>query len=57
MALLNVLKTLDLPTTLALAAERSRVVLYNPKPGLPEYAQQVSKSLHWPDKQLQIRNP
>lgn len=55
--LLNVLKTLDLPTTLALAAERSQVLLYNSKLGLAEYAQQVSKSLHWPEKQFQIRNP
>jgi hypothetical protein len=55
--LLNVLKTLDLPTTLALAAERSRVLLYAPKPQFTEYAGHVSKSLHWPDRQIEVRNP
>jgi hypothetical protein len=54
--LLNVLKTLDLPTTVALAAERSRVVLYNPRPTLTDYARQVSQSLHWNDARIQIRD-
>lgn len=55
--LLNVLKTLDLPAAVALAAERSRVVLYQKQPAAWDYPQAVAKKLAWGEKQVQIRNP
>jgi dienelactone hydrolase len=54
--LLNALKTLDLPMAVALAAERSRVVLYQKEQGGWEYPQEVAKKLGWGEKRIQIRN-
>ena len=55
--LLNVTRFLDLPQTLAMAAERSRVALYSDNPGAWEFSQQIGKVLGWDAKQLQIRKP
>ncbi len=55
--LLNVLKTLDIPTTLAMAAERSRIVLYQKDESGSEYARSVSKKLEWGEKRIAIRKP
>lgn len=54
--LLNVLKTLDMPAAVALAAERSRVVLYAKEQGDWTYPQAVAQKLQWADKQVQIRH-
>jgi dienelactone hydrolase len=54
---INVLKTLDLPTAVALAADRTRVVLYTTEPSLTSYAEQVAKVLNWDAKQITVRNP
>ncbi|MFN0051811.1 MAG: alpha/beta hydrolase family protein [Planctomycetales bacterium] len=53
--LLNVLRILDIPTAVALAAERSKVRLYRTTPTDWDYPQKVSRSLNWPAGQLQIR--
>jgi len=52
---LNVERFLDLPEALAMAAERSKIVLYQDDDTGWEYPQAVAKSLNWPDKQVQIR--
>lgn len=54
-ALLNVLKTLDIPQALALAAERSTVVVYESDPAVSEFAVQTASALKWPEKQVQVR--
>lgn len=53
---MNALRYLDTPTLVALAAERSKVVLYGEKAQAWEYPQQVAEKLGW-EKRLQIRNP
>ena len=53
--LLNVLKTLDLPKSVAMAAERSPTILYRADEGRFEYAFQTAKNLDWPEKQVQVR--
>jgi hypothetical protein len=55
--LLNVLKTLDMPAAVALAAERSRMVIYQKEQGGWDYPQAVSEKLGWGGKAIQIRNP
>jgi len=52
---LNVTRFLDLPQAVALAADRSRVVLYTDNQSAWDYPQQVSKLLGWDAKQLQFR--
>ena len=54
-ALLNVLRFLDLPQALAMAASRSRVMLNNVNPKDWAYSSQVGKKMGWDEKQLQIR--
>ncbi|MES2737936.1 MAG: acetylxylan esterase [Verrucomicrobiota bacterium] len=56
-AYLNVLKFLDLPQAAALAAEKTRVILYSPDPAAWDYATSTVKNLGWPEKQWQIRKP
>jgi len=53
--LLNVLKTLDLPAALAMAAARSKTILYTADPTNWQYPLAVAQALKWPEKQLEIR--
>jgi hypothetical protein len=53
--LLNVLKTLDLPAAVAIAAERSQVRLYQDAKGGWEYPQSVAAKLGWGDDRVQVR--
>ena len=56
---LNLLKTLDLPQAVALAAERTRVVVYDNNKEAWAFPQQVSEKLNWgKDKKagLQLRD-
>ncbi len=52
---LNVERFLDIPQAVAMAAERSKVVLYQDDDAGWEYPQAVAKALNWPEKQIQIR--
>ena len=54
---LNVLRHLDLPQTVALAAERATVVLYTAEAEPWSYAQRVGEARNWGKKRLQIRPP
>ena len=55
-ALLNVQQTLDMPQAVALAAERSQVVLHQSAadPSDWEYPQAVTKTLGWPADRLRV---
>jgi len=53
---LNVLRYLDIPQTLALVAENTRVELFQTDPALWQYPLAVVRKLHWPEQQLLI-NP
>jgi len=55
-ALLNVLRHLDLPQAAAMAAMRSRLVIYSENKEAWDYAESVTKNLN-KEKQLQIREP
>jgi hypothetical protein len=55
--LLNVLKVLDMPAAVALAAERSRVRVYvNDDSGKVAWAypSAVAKALNWPERRIAI---
>jgi dienelactone hydrolase len=52
---LNVLRFLDTPQALALAAERSRVRLYEADASAWQYPLAVAKQLGWDEKQIKIR--
>src|SRR5262245_25463553 len=52
---LNVERFLDMPQALAMAAERSKIVLYQDDDTGWEYPQRVAKALGWDPKQIQIR--
>ncbi len=52
---LNVLRFLDIPQAIAMAAERSAVRIYQAKAGGWKYPRQVAESLEWDKKQLAIR--
>ena len=52
---LNVERFLDMPQAVAMAAERSKVVLYQDDDKGWEYPQAVAKALNWPEGQIQIR--
>lgn len=54
--LFGILRTLDLPQTVALAATNSQVVIYGDAEPWT-YPAQVAKNLAWPAKQLQFRKP
>jgi dienelactone hydrolase len=54
--LLNVLRYLDVPQAVAMAAERSQVVLYQEEPAGWEYPAAVRDKLGWNPKQLQLRS-
>jgi acetyl esterase/lipase len=51
---LNVLRYLDMPQALAMAAERSRVKLYQKDDSGWQFPQAVAKKLGWPQKQFQV---
>jgi dienelactone hydrolase len=51
---LNVQRKLDMPQAMALAAEKTRVVVYQEAKGF-EWPQQVVSNLQWDQKQLQFR--
>jgi hypothetical protein len=58
-AYLNMLKYLDIPQAVALAAERTRVVIYDNNKAAWTYPQQISEKLNWgKDKKagLQLRD-
>jgi len=54
---LNVLRHLDLPQAVALAAERSTIALYTSNAAPWEYSQKVAAALGWGEKRVQIRQP
>lgn len=54
---LNVQRTLEMPAAVALAAERSKVVLFDDAPEAWQYPRDVAEKLSWDKKQLQIRKP
>ena len=54
---LNVLRHLDLPEAVALAAEHTTVALYTDKPEPWHFAQTTAATLSWGDKRVQIRKP
>lgn len=53
-ALLNILRFLDLPQALSMAASRTQVKLNQVDPQDWKYATQVGKQMGWQEKQLQI---
>lgn len=55
--LLNVQRYLDMSHALAMAAEKSDVVIHQPDAGGWEYPDAVVKHLHWDGQRLQIRPP
>jgi len=56
-ALLNVLRFLDVPQAIAMAAERCQVVIYRDDDAGLEYPFATAKVLGWPEKQVQLRKP
>ena len=56
-AYLNVLKYLDLPQAAAMAAEKTRVILYSADEKAWAYPTSIVKLLGLPEKQWQIRKP
>ena len=54
---LNVLRHLDLPQAVALAAERSTVAIYSENSEPWSYGGTLSKNLQWGEKRLQLRDP
>jgi hypothetical protein len=53
---LNVERYLEMPQAVAMAAERSSVVLYQDDPAAGwEYPREVAQKLSWNAKQLQLR--
>lgn len=55
-ALLNVLRSLDIPQAVSLAAERSQVVIYSPEKTAWQFPQAVAERLQW-EKRFQLRTP
>jgi len=53
--LFNVQRIFDLPQAVALAAERSKVVLYQDDDAPWRYPAQVAETLGWEEKRLQVR--
>jgi dienelactone hydrolase len=52
---LNVLRVLDVPQAVALAAERSKVRIYDKEQSGWEYPMEVARKLKWDPKQIQLR--
>lgn len=55
-ALFNVQRVFDLPQAVALAAERSQVVIYSPEKSSWQFPQAVADALKW-EKRFQLRAP
>ena len=55
--LLGVRQVLDMPQAVAMAAENSRVILYQPADPAWDYVQQTSTQLDWDSRQFQFRSP
>jgi dienelactone hydrolase len=55
--LLNVLKTLDLPAAVAMAAERGRVTIRQKEQGGWEYPREVAAKLGWGEGRVQVTAP
>jgi cephalosporin-C deacetylase-like acetyl esterase len=53
---LNVMRYLDMPQAVAMAAERSQVRLYQEDSSGWQFPQDVAESLDWPNDKFQIRN-
>jgi hypothetical protein len=53
--LLNVLKVWDTPAAVAVAAERSKVRIYQADKSAWDYSESVAKKLGWPDDRFQVR--
>ncbi len=54
---LNVLRYLDTPSAVAMAAERSQVRLYQSGSDGWDYPRQVAEKLNWGKKRFSIRQP
>ena len=54
---LNVLRYLDLPQAVAMAAEHSTIALYTANAKVWEYPVAVAKVQNWGDKRVQLRKP
>ncbi|MFP6613642.1 MAG: prolyl oligopeptidase family serine peptidase [Pirellulales bacterium] len=54
---LNVRKTLDMPQAVAMAVERSQVVIYQQGKEGWKYPAAIARQLGWKEKQLQLRPP
>tara|TARA_B100000809_G_scaffold44667_1_gene39007 strand:- start:807 stop:1208 length:402 start_codon:yes stop_codon:yes gene_type:complete len=52
---LNVLRFLDMPQAVAMAAQRARVRIYETRDGRWRFPQQVAEALKWDKKQLAVR--
>ena len=52
---LNVLRILDIPQAVAMAADRAQVRIYETRDGEWQYPQQVARALKWNKNQLAIR--
>jgi len=55
--LLNVLKTLDMPAAVAMAAERSKITIEQKEQGGWEYPREVAKKMGWGEDRVQVRMP
>jgi hypothetical protein len=55
--LLNVLKTLDLPAAVAMAAERTHVEIREKEQGGWEYPREIAAKMGWGDDRVQVRAP
>jgi hypothetical protein len=55
--LLNVLRVLDMPQALAMAAEKRQVRIYQQNAEGWDYAVQTAKALKWPEDRIEFRQP
>jgi hypothetical protein len=54
---LNIARYFDMPQAVAMAAERSQVVIYDQEPEAWKYPADLAANLGWPKKHLRIRKP
>ena len=54
---LNIRRVLDLPETVALAAQKSQIVLYDDRKEAWNYPLQVASQVGWGQQQVQVRQP
>lgn len=55
--LLNVMRFFDTPQAVAMATENTQVRLYDRNADAWQYPLEVSRQLHWPEKQIAVRKP